>query len=198
MENRDGNTDEARRLAILSLQLKSNYTDALFFLTQLDINAGDIESAIATTEAMVTLEPNNPGRYYQLGVLYGAVANADASIAAFSEAIRLNPSYANALYFRAQQYVIKNNPEAAIADLEVVKELNPDNATVVEFINGVKNGSITGASTAPQATITDGGQATTQNEVTTTSEVPDSPVVTPVNTAAQDTSDTTTDTDTQP
>ena len=197
MESRDGNMDEARRLAMLSLQLKPNYTDALFFLTQLDINAGDIQSAITTTEAMVTLEPNNPGRYYQLGVLYGAVTNTDAAIAAFSEAIRLNPSYANALYFRAQQYVIKNNPDAAVADLEVVRELNPDNATVVEFINGIKNGSITAASTAPQATITDGGQANTQNEVTTTNEVPDSQVVSPVNTSTQDSSNST-DTDTQP
>lgn len=182
MEGREGNIDEARRLAILSLQLKSNYTDALFFLTQLDINAGDIESAIATTEAMVTLEPNNPGRYYQLGVLYSAIANADSAIAAFSEAIRLNPSYANARYFRAQQYVIKGDKEAALADLEVVRELNPDNAAVAEFITGITAGTITAATSTTQTDISDGAEPTTQNEVTTVSDVPDSEVVSPVNT----------------
>lgn len=184
MEGRASNFDEARRLAMLSLQLKPNYTDALNFLTQLDISAGDIESALATTEAMVTLEPNNPGRYYQLGVLYSAVANADGAIAAFSEAIRLNPSYANARYFRAQQYVIKGDKDAALADLEVVRELNPDNAAVTEFIKGVTDGTITAATTTPQTNITDGVEATTQNEVTTTNEVPDSEVVSPVNTPA--------------
>lgn len=184
MEGRASNFDEARRLAMLSLQLKPNYTDALNFLTQLDISAGDIESALATTEAMVTLEPNNPGRYYQLGVLYSAVANADGAIAAFSEAIRLNPSYANARYFRAQQYVIKGDKDAALADLEVVRELNPDNAAVTEFIKGVTAGTITAATTTPQTNITDGVEATTQNEVTTTNEVPDSEVVSPVNTPA--------------
>jgi tetratricopeptide (TPR) repeat protein len=182
MESRDSNNDEARRLAMLSLQLKPNYTDALYFLTQLDISAGDIDSALRTTEAMVTLEPNNPGRYYQLGVLYSAVANADAAIGAFGEAIRLNPSYANARYFRAQQFVIKGDTAAALADLEVVRELNPDNSAVTQFIDGVKNGTITNATATAPTTITDGDQATTQNEVTTTNEVPDSTVVSPVNT----------------
>lgn len=184
MEARDSNTDEARRLAILSLQLKPNYTDALNFLTQLDISAGNIESALATTEAMVTLEPNNPGRYYQLGVLYSAVANADAAIAAFGEAIRLNPTYANARYFRAQQYVVKGDKAAALADLDVVRELNPDNSAVTDFITGINDGTITAATTTPQTTISDGAEATTQNEVTTTNEVPDSEVVSPVNTPA--------------
>lgn len=196
MEGRAGNNDESRRLAMLSLQLKPNYTDALNFLIQLDIAAGNIESALATTEAMVTLEPNNPGRYYQLGVLYSAIANADGAIAAFSEAIRLNPSYANARYFRAQQYVIKGDKDAALADLEVVRELNPDNPTVTEFIKGVTDGTITAAITTPQTNITDGAEATTQNEVTTTNEVPDSEVVSPVNTpAAQREAGQTTDTE---
>jgi tetratricopeptide (TPR) repeat protein len=183
MENRDGNTDEARRLAIMSLELKPNYTDALNLLTQLDITAGNIESAITTTQAMVTLEPNNPGRYYQLGVLYSATGNADAAIAAFSEAIRLNTTYANARYFRAQQYVVKGDTAAALADLEVVRELNPDNTAVTEFINGVKDGTITVSSSTPQTNITDGTTATTQNEVTTTTVAPDSEVVSPVNTS---------------
>lgn len=181
MEGRDGNADEAKRLALLSLQLKPNYTDALYFLTQLDINAGDIESAIVKTEAMVTLEPNNPGRFYQLGVLYGALARTDDSIAAFSEAIRLNATYANALYFRAQQFVVKGDTKAALADLEVVRELNPDNNDVKEFINGINNGTITKPS-APTTTISDGAGATTVNEVTTSNEVPDSEVISPVNT----------------
>ncbi|MBY0537916.1 hypothetical protein K2P47_00795 [Patescibacteria group bacterium] len=201
MESRDGNSDEARRLAMLSLQLKPNYTDALNFLTQIDINAGDIESALITTQAMVTLEPNNPGRYYQLGVLYSATANADAAIAAFSEAIRLNTTYANARYFRAQQYVVKGDKAAALADLEVVRELNPDNTAVTEFIDGINDGSITGAATTtPQTNISDGAAATTQNEVTTTNEVPDSEVVSPVNTtpARTEEAESTPTTDIQP
>ena len=184
MEARSGNPTEARRLALLSLELKPNFTDALYLLSQLDIAAGDIKTAITMTESIISIEANNPGRYYQLGVLYGAIQNPDAAIAAFKSAITLNPSYANARYFLAQQYLIKGDSAAAISELEIVRDLNPDNASVSELIKNITSGAITARDFTTTPTISEADTVKTKNGVTTTDTVPDTELLTPVNTGA--------------
>jgi tetratricopeptide (TPR) repeat protein len=184
IEARGGNSAEARRLAMLALQLKPNFTDALYLLSQLDIAAGDIPTAITMTESIISLEASNPGRYYQLGVLYGAVKNIDAAIAAFTTAVTLNPSYANARYFLAQQYILKGDTEKAIAELEIVRDLSPDNATVSDLIEKIKSGEINATSLTEPQTITETSSVTTENDVTTTNTVPDSDLLSPVNIGA--------------
>ncbi|MES2748900.1 MAG: tetratricopeptide repeat protein [Patescibacteria group bacterium] len=182
MTARSGNASEARRLAQLSLDLKPNFTDALYLLSQLDIAAGDIPTAIRTTESIISLEANNPGRYYQLGVLHGAVKNTDAAIAAFTAAITLNPSYANARYFLAEQYLIKGNREAALEQLQIIRDLNPENTAVNSVIDKINSGTLPLGEFAPNANLPEGSPVTTTNDVTTTSEVPETPLLTPVNT----------------
>jgi tetratricopeptide (TPR) repeat protein len=185
MEARSGNADEARRLAMLSLALKPNFTDALYLLSQLDIAAGDIETAITMTQSIISIEANNPGRYYQLGVLYSAVQNTNAAIEAFKFAIALNPSYANARYFLAQQYVIAGDTTSAIAELEIVRDLNPDNNAVTELIENIKSGKLDAAAISAQTTIPEGSEVVTENGVTTSDTVPDTELLTPVNTGAR-------------
>ena len=195
MEARSGNSAEARRLALLSLNLKPNFTDALYLLSQLDIAAGDIATAITTTESIISIEAGNPGRYYQLGVLYGAIKNTSASIAAFKTAISLNPNYANARYFLAQQYIIDGKVDLAVTELEIVRGLNPDNTIVTDLITKIKSGEINAKTlTEPVQTITEGSEVTTESGVTTSGNVPNSKLLTPVNTVPAKT--TTTDTKT--
>jgi tetratricopeptide (TPR) repeat protein len=184
IEARGGNSEEARRLAMLALQLKPNFTDALYLLSQLDIAEGDIQTAITMTESIISLEASNPGRYYQLGVLYGAVKNTDAAISAFTTAVNLNPSYANARYFLAQQYILKGDTEKAIAELQVVRDLSPDNATVSDLIEKIKSGEVTAATLTESQTIAETTSVTTENDVTTTNSVPDRDLLSPVNTGS--------------
>ena len=185
MTARSGNANEARRLAQLSLDLKPNYTDALYLFSQLDIAAGDIPTAIKTTESIISLEANNPGRYYQLGVLYGAIKNTDAAIGAFSAAITLNPSYANARYFLAEQFLIKGNKEAALEQLTIIRDLNPENTAVNAVIEKINSGGVPVGEFNTNAKLPEGSPITTENDVTTTSEVPKTPLLTPVNTPTE-------------
>jgi len=184
--SRTGDIEGARKSAIAAVQLKQNYTDALFFLTQLDIADGKVEDAIVTTRAIISLEPNNPARYYQLGVLESSVKNIDNAIVAFTKAVALDNNYANARYFLALAHVQKGDYPAALEQLEVVLTLNPGNADIETLIEQLKSGET--FEVAPEVlseqieepeTVTKGED----NEVTTTGN-PDTPLVSSVNSPA--------------
>ncbi len=176
---------EARRLAAMALELKSNYTDALFVLSQIDIATGDVPKAIASTESLIALESGNSGRYYQLGVLQTANKNREAAIAAFTAALSIDPSYANARYLRALQYLAAGNKDLAVSELKAVRDLNADNKAVDELIGKITRGEVTTETlnqTTPTQPITEPAAVTTDNNTTTTDTAPDTELLKPVNT----------------
>ena len=181
MALRNGDKDKAREKANQALQLKQNYTDALFVVSQIDIASGDIKKAIATSLALVSLDASNPGRYYQLGVLLAADNDHLQAIEAFSRAIILNPSYANALYLRAQQYLVSSEKDKALADLGMVKNLNPDNSFINQVINEIKQGNTDPAIFNATDPIVEPVKVETKDQVTTTNEPTDTNLVTPIN-----------------
>ena len=173
---------ESRRLALLALELKSNYTDGLFILSQIDITAGDVKKAIASTESLIALESNNPGRYFQLGILQAADKNASAAIAAFTAAIALDQNYANARYFRALQYLQTGDKTLALSELAIVRDLSADNKVVDELIGKIERGEVNAASLAENQPVTDPTGVTQDDDVTTSTESPDTNLLKPVNT----------------
>jgi len=181
MALRSGDEDKAREKANQALQLKQNYTDALFVVSQIDIASGDIKKAITTSLALVSLDASNPGRYYQLGVLQAADNDHLQAIEAFSRAIILNPSYANALYLRAQQYLISGEMDKALADLEVVKNLNPDNSLVSKVITEINQGNTDPTIFNATTPIVEPVAVETKDQVTTTNEPTKTNLVTPIN-----------------
>jgi tetratricopeptide (TPR) repeat protein len=187
------NNDGVRSGIAAALAKKPNYTDALMFLTELDIAAGNIDEAIRSTESLIAIESTNPGRYYQLGVLYSAKANREMAVAAFTAAIELNPQYANARYLRALEYLALGNTEAAVTELAVVRDLNPDNAAVSGLIGQIERGevtpeTITGQQSTPVAEPS--SVTTTEGDVTTAETAPDTDLLTPVNTVPEAPADT--------
>ncbi len=185
MSYRAKDLNGARSLALLSLALKPNYTEALALLAQVDIADGNVAQAIETTKSIIQLDSNNPGRYYFLGLLYSANKNSDAAINAFTAAVTLEPQYANALYMRALEYLRKGDTAKAKSDLAQVRDMNPDNTSIGDLITKVDRGEITadtlkGGQTVNEAPAT----ATNEGEVTTTDKAPDTDLLTPVNTAA--------------
>lgn len=177
--SRQGELDQAREKVTEAISLKRNYTDAYFFLSQLDIAAGNTAAAIAATEATIALEPQNPARRYQLGVLLASNQDAAGAIAAFEEAIRLDPSYANARYFLALAYSEAGRVDDAIRELEIVATLNADNASVASLINQLRtNGSVT----ATPRTVAEPVATEDDAAVVTPTTVPDSDLLSPVNT----------------
>ncbi|HAO65051.1 TPA: hypothetical protein DCQ44_03675, partial [Candidatus Taylorbacteria bacterium] len=81
-----------------------DYTDAYLFLAQLQISEGDTKSAIDSVTAAAVSAPNNPGLFFQLGVLRYNDKDYQNAIGAFEKAVSLSNQYANAKYFLGLSY----------------------------------------------------------------------------------------------
>lgn len=173
---------EARRLALLALDLKSNYTDALFLLSQIAIADGDVVNAIASTESLIAIESNNAGRYYQLGVLQIANKNSEAAIAALTAAVTLDPNYANARYLRALQYLAGEDKALAVSELTIIRNLNPDNSAVNDLITSIERGEVTAETLTQTQPITEPAVVTVENDAVTAETIPDTDLLNSVNT----------------
>lgn len=187
-EGRAGKYEDARKDVESAISLKSNFTDAYFYLSQLEIMSGNVEAAIKSTLSVISLEPQNPARYYQLGLLETSQKNVDGAIAAFEQAVRYDENYANARFLLAFAYDAKGRTSDARAQLEKVLELNPGNAEVSALLETLNTqGSLNipqTSSTTEQTIVTDGAQTTQESDGTvSTDTAPDTSLVSPVNTA---------------
>ena len=185
LEARAGKYDTARTYAESAIRIKRNYTDALYLVSQIDIVTGNIKGAVQSIQSMIALEPQNPARYYQLGILALAQNDVDAAISIFEKAITLDPSYANARYFLARAYDAKGKTNDAIIQLEKVLELNPENAEVTGLLQILHDGKSINKpvqNISNQADIVSESTPTQdENGVVSADSVPDSRLVDSVN-----------------
>lgn len=186
LEARAGHFDLAHSDIQNAINLKPNFTDALYYLSQIEIVTGKVDDAIKSTQSIIGLDPQNPARYYQLGVLYSAQKDADSAIASFERAIALDQNYANARYLLALAYDAKGRGTDARAQLEKVLELNPGNTEISALIQrfdqtGKLQSDATGTST--NQVVNEVNMVQEKNGTVSTNKSPDSPLVSPVNTA---------------
>jgi tetratricopeptide (TPR) repeat protein len=137
-----GDTEAARTAVTKALQQKRNFTEALFLLAQLDIAEGNVLAAIDTTRTIITLEPQNPARYYQLGILHTAAEQTDEALVAYQVALTLDPGFANARYLRALLLIDLREVELALQDLRLVAETNSENAELMSLISTLESGEL--------------------------------------------------------
>ncbi|HEY0964270.1 MAG TPA: tetratricopeptide repeat protein [Candidatus Paceibacterota bacterium] len=171
-----------------ALQLKRNFSEALFLSSQIDIREGNIDGAIGTTQAIISLEPNNPTRYYQLGVLYAAKKDNDSAIAAYEAAISRDQDFANARYMLALSLIDAKRLDDALAQLRIVQQTNQDNEQLKSLITQLETNGL------PTASTTDLGSPVNEqtpaqgngDAVVSPNGAPDTDLVTPVNTVGEE------------
>ncbi len=185
MATRVGDLPKAREYIKSALALKRNYTDALFLSAQLDISEGNTESAIATTRAMITLEPNNPTRYFQLGILLSADNKAEEAEAAFKAAISIDNQYANARYLLSLLYLNTDRKDLALEQLKAVQQNNQDNVELKNFIDQVESGQYQIPNNSNlQAPVDEAAPNNDSEGTVTTDSEPKTDLVKPVNTVS--------------
>ncbi|QQR64433.1 tetratricopeptide repeat protein [Candidatus Kaiserbacteria bacterium] len=186
LEARSGNVDIAREYIQQAINLKPNYTEAFFLLSQLEIATGNVEAAIKSSQSVITLEPNNPARYYQLGVLESSRDNIDGAIASFEKAISLDENFANARYLLALAYDQKGRSGEAKQQFEAVLRLNPGNEEVTILLQTIQTeGSLARLrESANQSTkiVNEATPVTDENGVVSTNQTSETDLVKPVNT----------------
>lgn len=114
-----------------AISLKHDYTQAIFLLSQLEVQEGKAKEALQAAEAAAYFAPTDPTVLFQVGLLRLGTGDADGAIAALQAAVKANPQYANAHFFLAAAYAVKKDYADAITELETVGSLSADNATAV-------------------------------------------------------------------
>ncbi len=123
-----------------ALALKSNYTDALFFLSQLEAGEGNIAEAISRADQASLLSPNDVGLFFQLGLLKYTNKDYNGAIVSLERAVQLNGNYSNAMYFLGLSYDKVGRKADALAQFEKVEALNPDNQEVKNILVNLRDG----------------------------------------------------------
>lgn len=140
LEANNNNLSLAEENIVKAIELKSNYIDAIFLKSQLDVMKGDTVSAIRTAEQAVLVAPNEPLSYFQLGLLKYETRDYLGAAEAFEGAISFVPVYANARYYLGLSYSRLGRRSEAIAEFENIKQTNPGNQAIEQILENLRNG----------------------------------------------------------
>ncbi len=153
-QNPQGSASAIETYLTQSLQLKSNYTDALLFAVQLAVAQNNLTTAIQAQTAAVASAPDQATLWYQLGLLYYVGGDMENAVLALDKALSLVPDYANAQYFLGLSHYRQGNTEGAIKQFTTLSASNPDNASVTKILENLRAGKdpLEGVADAPGAT----------------------------------------------
>ena len=135
-----GNKEKAKSYIAQALNKKNNYTEAIFLLSQIQADEGNLKDAITSVEVASVVSPNDIGIFFQLGLLRYKNKDYAGAISAFARAVELNPNYSNAKYFLGLSYSKDGYRSKAVEQFEQILKLNPGNKDVEKIIRNIKNG----------------------------------------------------------
>lgn len=125
------NNDSAETYLNQAIALKSDYTQAIFLLSQLKAQEGKAKEALQAAEAAAYFAPNDPTVLFEVGLLRSANGDTTGAITALAQAVQLNPQYANARYFLGVMYAINGQYDKATEQLQAIAALSDQNAQAV-------------------------------------------------------------------
>lgn len=140
LEARQAKYDDALRDLGRALQVKNNYLEGVFLLSQIYAAKGDINNAIIAAKVAVQLNPQNSLLLFQLGILNYNNKDYKGASEAFAEAVKIQPDYANARYFLGLAYARLNNTKEAIVQFEELAKTNPENQEVTSILTSLQSG----------------------------------------------------------
>lgn len=130
----------AESFALQAIQLKNNYLDAYYILSQIEVATQNIQGAIRSVTAASVIDPTNPAIFFQLGLLKYNVGDWGGAIESLEKAVSMTPDYANAKYFLGLAYEITKQHEKAIKQFQDIIKTNPDNKEVQAILANLIEG----------------------------------------------------------
>jgi len=146
-----GNLVQAKNYVMQAIQMKPNYLEAYYLLTQIEVANNNLKGAIESVTAVSILSPTDPTIFFQLGLLKFNAQDFVGAIPAFQESIKLSPQYANAKYYLGLSYEVTGQRPKAIQEFQDLKASNPDNKEVQTILNVLLSNKPL-FTTAPEAT----------------------------------------------
>ncbi len=139
-EAKNGKYDDAIKDLGRALQVKNNYLDAVFLLSQIYATKGDLQNAIIAAGIAVQLNPENPVLLFQLGLLKYYAKDYKGSSQALSEAIKLQADYDNAKYFLGLSFARLREFTKAIEIFEDLQKANDTNEEIALILSNLRSG----------------------------------------------------------
>ena len=140
LELNKGDIEATRSFIRSSIALKEDYADAYLMLAQLEIQEGNTADAIASTERLAFLVPNNPGIYFELGLLKYSNRDYKGAVEVLSQALALVSDYANAQYYLGLSLSRLNRLDEALRQFEALAITNPDNREIKTILLELRAG----------------------------------------------------------
>lgn len=131
---------EAQKAFTKAAEVKPDFAQSHFLLSQVAIRLGNIQVAIQATENAKLTAPFDIGIAFQLGLLYYQAGDLDRAQIEFERAVSLDANYSNARYFLGLIYDRKNEKPRAIGEFERISALNPDNQEVKVILENLRAG----------------------------------------------------------
>ncbi|MDA1335074.1 MAG: tetratricopeptide repeat protein [bacterium] len=131
---------KAIQLLIEATEMKPNYSQAHFTLSQLYVAEEELAQAITRAEATTSLVPNDTGVLFQLGLLYYQRGSFNQAQVIFERSIKVSPNFSNARYFLGLVHDRAGRTEPALEQFRRVLELNPNNVEVKAIIDSLESG----------------------------------------------------------
>jgi tetratricopeptide (TPR) repeat protein len=121
----------AEKDLIAAITLKRDYPEAIYLLSQVQVQEGKAKEALQTAEAAAYFAPNDPNILFQVGILRSGTGDQTGAATALAHAVNVNPQFANARFFLAVVLAGQGNLSEALKQLNAVAALGPDNAKAV-------------------------------------------------------------------
>lgn len=134
-----GDYETARKILQGAVNLKNNHTETFLLLAQLAIKENLVEETTFEVQELLKIDPKNPARYLELGILLSDTEKKEEAVKAFQKAIELDPYYADARYFLAVLYFNLEEKEKALEQLYKAKETNQDNRELLQLISEIES-----------------------------------------------------------
>ena len=155
LEVQAGNNNQALQYLGQSLSLKGDDVDALHFLSQFDAANGNSDQAIAVLQKILTIMPNSPVIYYEIGYLqYNGGDYTDAAVS-LEKAVSLNNNqFANAQYFLGLAYSKLGKVSDSLNVFEDLQKAYPNNTQIEKILSNLSANKppLSGLTGAPAAT----------------------------------------------
>jgi cytochrome c-type biogenesis protein CcmH/NrfG len=140
MEGTAGNEQALRDATNQALTLKPNYTDAVLLIVQLEIAKNNLQGAINASAAAVQTAPDNPGLWFQLGLLALNAGSVNDAVVALERALAIMPDYANAKYFLGLAYYQQGKTAESAGIFADLAASNPENQEVATILANMRAG----------------------------------------------------------
>ena len=144
LELANSNMQGAKDYIAEALNLKNNYVDAIFRLSQIEANEGNLNEAISAAEVASLISPMDTGILFQLGFLRYKNRNYAGAVDAFENALRnttvINSLLTNTKYFLGLSYEKVGRQGDAIAQFNDVTKLDPTSQEARTILQNLKAG----------------------------------------------------------